>query len=254
MNWVASLDRLWVPPKHKVVTLSDEWWLARRGRLTASSRARSIAGPRAVGNFPKLKEKILAELAPDYVRQEQGQFAATDWGNEHERRALSTLELRLGLDDGESYEPGFLLHPTRPYAGGTPDLLIDRITVDWDDRDPYVCKPVRRCERTAVQVKCPYDATIHQTNLRTGKIGTKQKQYWYQLQWEGWITGADQLLFVSYDPRQRRAEQQLALIYLPVDGALQKIFSQRCDEFHAYMDNRVASSHAPHVDFLASYF
>lgn len=236
--WIEALNRLWVPPKHKVVTLSDEWWLARRGRLTASSRARSIAGPRAVGNFPKLKEKILAELAPDYVRQEQGQFAATDWGNEHERRALSTLELRLGLDDGESYEPGFLLHPTRPYAGGTPDLLIDSPSGD----------------RTAVQVKCPYDATIHQTNLRTGKIGDSQKQYWYQLQWEGWITGADKLLFVSFDPRQKRAEQQLALIDLPVDHDMRKIFSSRCDAFHAYMDDRVASSRPSDIDSLASFF
>jgi len=243
VNWVASLNRLWVPPKHKVVTLSDEWWLARRGRLTASSRARSIAGPRAVGNFPKLKEKVLAELSPDYVRQEQGQFAATDWGNENERRALSTLELRLGLDDGESYEPGFLLHPDRPYAGGTPDLIIGP-PMDVISTIPII----------AVQVKCPYDATIHQHNLRTGKISAKQKQYWYQLQWEGWITGADQLLFVSFDPRQKRAEQQLALIDLPVDHAMRKIFSSRCDEFHAYMDNRVASSRPADIDSLASYF
>lgn len=242
MNWTAALRRIWVPrPGHRIAALSDEWWTARRGRLTASSRARSIAGPRAVGNFPKLKEKILDELDPNYERTPQGKFAATDWGNENERRALSVLEMRLGLDEGESYEPGFLLHPSRSYAGGTPDLIIETPAGE--------CVPAFR---TAVQVKCPFDQSIHQKTLRTGKIA--DDTYRYQLQWEGWITGATQLMFVSYDPRQRRGDQQLAMIDVPVDFALRKIFEQRCDQFRAYMDTGVVPASRVGLDELAAAF
>src|SRR5262245_61718928 len=179
--------------------MSEEWKLARRGRLTASSRARSIAGPRAVGNFPKLKEKILAELRPDYVWIEQ-QFAATEWGNLHERAALSNLELALGLDPREAFEPGFMLPPSRPYVGCTPELLVDRREV----RRGELC-----IERTSVQVKCPDAPKVHQKTLYTGVF---DDTYRYQIQWEGWVAGADALLFVSYDPRLKRPEQQLVQI------------------------------------------
>lgn len=237
MNWIAQLDALWKPtPGQRVKTMSDEWKLARRGRLTASSRARSVAGPRAVGNFPKLRDKILAELRPDYQWVEQ-QFAATEWGNEHERRALSNLELHLGLDDIESYEPGFLLHPTRPYAGATPDLLIERRVGTGKFR-------------TAVQVKCPYDADVHLKTLTTKML--HDRQYWYQLQWEGWITNATDLMFVSFDPRQRRLERQLAVLDIPVDHKVRGIFESRCDQFHDFMDGRVAPVRAVGLDSLAA--
>lgn len=242
MDWVAELEQLWVPtPGRRVVTLSDEWWQARRGRLTASSRARSIAGPRAVGNFPKLKQKILAELSPRYERTEQGQFAATDWGNEHEREALSNLELSLGLDPDQSFEPGFMLHPSRPYVGCTPDLIIDGPTPFWQDG-----------RRTSVQVKCPHDRKIHEKALTTKKLSNDT--YWYQIQWEGWVADAGALMFVSYDPRQKRRERQLLMVDIPIDFEMRKIFDQRCDQFRDFVEDRVASSRPLDIDSLASYF
>jgi hypothetical protein len=232
-DWVAELQKLWVPGNHIVRTMSDEWKLARRGRLTASSRARSIAGPRAVGNFPKLKEKILAELSPKYEWVEQ-QFAATEWGNRYERDALDRMEEALGLSSGETCEPGFLLHPKRPYAGGTPDALIYRDKVK------------------AAQVKCPHDEDIHERTLLTRKIS--DPVYVYQIQWEGWLVNADELLFVSFDPRQKRRERQLAMIDIPVDHGLRKIFDDRCDLFLAFMEGRVATSRPVGIDSLAASF
>lgn len=252
MDWTAELRRIWTPGPNRVVTLSDEWWQARRGRLTASSRARSIAGPRAVGNFPKLKEKILAELRPDYVRPEQGNFAATEWGNKHERSALSNLELALGLDPDESFEPGFMLHPSRPYVGCTPDLLIDRMSEDRGLLIPAIAKPARRRHRTSVQVKCPHDPAIHEKTLLTKKLSNDQ--YRYQIQWEGWVSDADELLFVSYDPEQKRVERQLALVPIPIDLDLWRIFDERCDQFRDFVEGRVASSRPMDIDSLASYF
>lgn len=233
MNWVAELQKLWVPGQHVVRTMSDEWKLARRGRLTASSRARSIAGPRAVGNFPKLKEKILAEMRPDYKWVEQ-QFAATEWGNEQERAALDRMEEALGLSAEETCEPGFILHPDRPYAGGTPDALIYRDRV------------------TSAQVKCPYDRAIHEATLLSRKIS--DPVYSYQIQWEGWLVKAEALLFVSYDPRQKRRDRQLVLIDIPVDLKLRQTFDERCDLFLDFMEDRVAVASPIGIDSLASYF
>lgn len=243
MNWVEELNRLWTPtPGRRVKTMSDEWKQARRGRLTASSRARSIAGPRAVSNFPILRDKILAELRPDYEWIEQ-QFAATRWGNEHERQALSNLELALGLEDIESYEPGFLLHPTRSYAGATPDLLIDEREV----RGGELC-----VETTAVQVKCPHDPEVHKKTWAAKKV--LDDQYWYQLQWEAWVTSADRAMFCSYDPRPRRSELQLVHFEVEIDRDLQKIFAERCDLFHGFIEGRVALSRPVDVHSLASQF
>jgi hypothetical protein len=233
LDWVAELNRLWVPGPHVVRTMSDEWKLARRGRLTASSRARSIAGPRAVGNFPKLKEKILAELRPDYQWVEQ-QFAATEWGNHYERDALDRMEEALLLSSSETCEPGFLLHPKRPYAGGTPDALIYR---DWV---------------TSVQVKCPHDRSIHEQTLVTKTLS--DPVYGYQIQWEGWLVNAKELLFVSFDPRQRRRDRQLVMFNVPVDIKLRAIFDQRCDAFLDFMEGRVATSRPVGIDSLASSF
>lgn len=231
--------------------MTDEWKLARRGRLTASSRARSIGGPKAVQNFPKLRDKIMAELDPGYRWVEQ-QFAATEWGNAHEREALSNLELLLGLDPEESYEPGFMLHPTRPYVGCTPDLLIDTPTGGWDDSDPVICRPtVRRC-RTSVQMKCPHDKDIHARTLHTGKL--HEDAYRYQIQWEGWVSGADRLLFVSYDPRQKRRERQLVQVHVPVDYEMRKIFERRCDEFRAFVEGGTVNVRPVGIDSLAAYF
>lgn len=246
MDWIAELNRLWTQPalaehRHQIKTMSDEWKLARRGRLTASSRARSIAGPRAVGNFPKLRDKILAELRPDYKWTEQS-FAATDWGNDHERQALSLLELELGLDADQSYEPGFLLHPERPYVGCTPDLMI---------RNRHRAQR-RGLHYTAVQVKCPHDEDIHKSTLHKKKIGADV--YRYQIQWEGWCTNADELLFVSFDPRQRRLDRRLVILDVPVDDKLRKIFESRCDQFLDFMEGRVATSRPVGIDSLASYF
>jgi hypothetical protein len=231
MNWVAELAKLWVPGPHVVRTMSDEWKLARRGRLTASSRARSIAGPRAVQNFPKLRDKILHELSPKYEWTETV-LQATEWGNEHERTALDRMEEALELDPSQVCEPGFMLHPERPYAGGTPDALIYRDKV------------------ISVQVKCPWDRTIHERTLFTRKLS--DPVYWYQIQWEGWLTNADELLFVSFDPRQRRRERQLVLIDIPVDHAIRQTFNERCDQFHAFVDGRVAISRPVGLDSLAS--
>jgi hypothetical protein len=233
MDWVAELNRLWRPQGRRVVTMTDEWKLARRGRLTASSRARSIAGPRAVGNFPKLKEKILAELRPDYQWVEQ-QFAATEWGNDYEYEALLRLRTALGMEPDQFWEPGFVLHPDRVYAGGTPDAMFctDRLT--------------------CVQVKCPHDQAIHKKTRQTRKLSNDT--YGYQIQWEGWISGADALMFASYDPRAKREEHQLAYFDVPVDYDLRRIFEERCDQFLDFMEGRVATSRAADIESLAASF
>lgn len=235
MKWLDELNSLWVPPAHPVMALTEEWRLARRGRLTASTRPPKVMNRRS---WPTLKRDILAELSPDY-RWSEMDLPAMQWGRDHEKAALSNLELMLGLD-GEFWEPGFMLHPTRPYVGATPDGLIDVRATSGPSA----------IFRTTVQVKCPYKTDNHMRTVLSNYIAD---QYWMQVQWEAWVSRAQHILFVSYDPRVS-FRQQLATVPVEVDYDLQKQFATACDAFHEFMDGDLAAAPSSDIDSLAASF
>ena len=176
-SWEQRLKDLWVPEPGKIVMdLTDEWFLARRGRITASSRANILLND----DKKKWNEALIGvteELDPDYEKGEDKGNKYMKWGRDHEDEALANLELKLGV---ELHHPGFLLSPNSPFIGGTPD----GVTAD---------------RKVSVQIKCPYFSRNH---LKFFYDRTLTPQYYTQVQVEAAVLGAERIIFASYDPRQ----------------------------------------------------
>lgn len=213
MDWVARLDEIF-PPRvgpagnfPPIVANTPDWYRVRRGRLTASKRAEIIGEYKPV-QICAMMDELNYELSDEWKRKEITNDAM-EWGRKHERAALTNLELALGLMD-ELVEPGFMFHPQRAYVGGTPDALIR-----------YPNKLV------AVQVKCPYNPQNH---LKVRYEQCIKVTYWHQVQWEAWISGADEILFVSYDPRQP-VVNQLVMLPIPVHIGMRNQYARNCDAF-----------------------
>lgn len=235
MNWIQRLDEIFPPrttlggnPIWPIVANTPDWYRARRGRLTASKRA-EIIGEYHPPAIAAMAEELTQELSDDWKRKTFSN-EAMDWGRNYERQALTSLELELGLLD-EMREPGLLFHPQRPYVGATPDAFIQ-----------YPNKLV------TVQVKCPYNPKNH------AKVRYEQAisvTYWHQVQWEAWVSGADEILFVSYDPRQP-VVSQLVLLPIPVHVGMRNQYAQNCDKFKKFFETGAQTATARPAG-LASY-
>lgn len=188
------------------------WYNARRGRLTASTRAELIHDMRGIG---KMTEDITSELQDEWQRDEFDNDAMA-WGRNNEARALAALELETGL---EISDPGLIFHWNMPFVAATPDGLgIDHAG-----------------NRVSIQIKCPYNPKRHLDNLYGG--GAIKQQYWHQVQWEAWLLRANRIIFASYDPRQPLSTQ-LAVVDIPVKLDTQTRFDQNARMFQQGYDNK----------------
>lgn len=210
MNWAGELEKLWKIDGRVIKTNSDEWWQARRGRLTASGAPHTIAPFKPQG-INTLMGKLRDQMQPGWVKS-QLDLEQLEWGNKWELPAIRHVEFKLGAD---LIEPGMLFHPRLPYCTGTPDAVIDG--------------------HIGVQIKCPHKAKIHLDNLynkkilRVGPRGGREK-YWYQMQWEAWVAGYDEMLFVSFDPEQPAATK-LSITEVPVDNQMLDLFERNVARF-----------------------
>lgn len=206
-RWARRLDEIFPRDGLFVEPLSERWRQARRGRLTASRHAAIIANRTARG-WKALAERIEAELHPDWQWSEVD-VPALRWGQDHEAEAIGNVELALGVD---VVDPGLLFHPELIYVAATPDGLIDG-----------TC---------SLQLKCPINSEIHLNTLYTREIGSV---YAHQIQWEAWVSGASEIIFASYDPRQPM-KAQLAVVPVPVDRELFRTFDANVREFAELFD------------------
>lgn len=212
-NWISRLHEIHPLSTAYIKSNTPEWYNARRGRLTASTRAQLIYCKQG---WPTMLKEIWAELAPDWKREPRDSVAMS-WGRDNESRALATIELELGV---EIQDPGLIINPKWPFIAGTPDGVFER-----------------NGKRVSVQVKCPYNPQRHLDNVYGG--GSINEQYFYQVHWEAMLLGADEILFVSYDPRQP-LKTQLALIDIPVSVDIQMQFLQNALEFAKAVDSGTA--------------
>jgi len=221
MNWLERLDELWPGDGQHIETLSDRWKQARRGRLTASGAAHIIPKYTERG-IASLVKKLRREMEPGWEWSELD-LPQLNWGRDHEKAAIAHIELALGVD---MPEPGMLFHPDRPYCSATPDGLIDG--------------------NISVQIKCPHSRNIHldyfynRPILRVGPRGGRDK-YWFQTQWEAWVSGAEEILFATFDPEQPAATK-LGIVEVPVDHAMYELFEKNCDRFKNFFEGGVSTS------------
>lgn len=208
---VPAVEIIANPPK----SLTPEWFEGRRGRLTASKRA-GIIDAKIEKQWARLAEEIRTEISPQYEHRHIDSVPMR-WGREHEREALTALEVEL---DVHIVEPGLVLHPKYGFVGSTPDGCT------LDDGG------------TTIQVKCPYSSKIH---MQTVLDSCLDPNYYAQVQWESWTSRMPNILFVSYDPRQPRVSR-LAIIQVPVDLEMHARFEANTLEFVKYFDTGIFPS------------
>jgi hypothetical protein len=166
---------------------STEWFKVRSGKFTPSELHKLMTEPKSkadilsVGAITYIKEKIAETLIENLPNENEFTNAATAWGNSYEDEAIS---LFADLSDTEIIKPGFI--EQNDYFGGTPD----GIAADGS---------------FGIEVKCPYNATIHLDNLILDPLDFPKvrKEYYYQIQGYALLTGIDDWYFISYDPRQQ---------------------------------------------------
>lgn len=166
---------------------SPEWFKVRSGKFTPSELHKLMTEPKSkadilsVGAITYIKEKIAETLIENLPNENEFTNAATAWGNSYEDEAIS---LFADLSDTEIIKPGFI--EQNDYFGGTPD----GIAADGS---------------FGIEVKCPYNATIHLDNLILDPLDfpKARKEYYYQIQGYALLTGIKDWYFISYDPRQQ---------------------------------------------------
>ena len=154
---------------------SAEWLAARAGCLTASAIADMLAKTKTgeAASRANLRARLVAERLTG-IPQDGFSNAAMQWGNEQEPFARAAYEIHSGnLVD----QTGLVMHPSIPYAGASPDGLIDDCGL--------------------VEIKCPNTATHIEYLLS----GTTPKKYQPQMLWQMECTGRQWCDFVSFDPR-----------------------------------------------------
>ncbi len=156
--------------------LSDEWFEARRGKVTAS-RIGDILATIRNGNWAASRKNYAAELVTERLSGKSPEPFTNEyieWGKDQEPAAR---EAYINATGREVSETGFVVHPAIPMAGASPDGLVD--------------------EDGLVEIKCPTTAT-HIATLLGGDLNEK---YRLQMLWQMACTGRRWCDFVSFDPR-----------------------------------------------------
>lgn len=154
---------------------SAEWLAARAGCLTASAIADMLAKTKTGESASRanLRARLVAERLTG-IPQDGFSNAAMQWGNEQEPFARAAYEIHSGnLVD----QTGLVMHPSIPYAGASPDGLIDDCGL--------------------VEIKCPNTAT----HIKYLLSGDAPKEYQPQMLWQMECTERKWCDFVSFDPR-----------------------------------------------------
>ena len=154
---------------------SQEWLLARCGKVTASRVADIMAKTKS--GYSASRGNYMAELVCERltgVPTDTFKSAAMEWGTAQEPHARAAYEAVGGV---LVEEVGFVPHPSIPDAGASPDGLVGSVGL--------------------IEIKCPNTAT-HIETLLSGKVPDR---YNTQMQWQMACTGRTWCDYVSYDPR-----------------------------------------------------
>ncbi len=175
--------------------MSEDGWgelsPERIGKATASRISDIIAKTKS--GYSTSRANYAAELVAERltgVQYSTGyENAAMKWGRETEPLARVAYEFH---SDSTVDKAGFVIHPTIPMSGASPDGLINNDGL--------------------VEIKCPNTAT-HIATLRGEPIPDK---YYVQMQWQMACTKRLFCDFVSFDPRLPE-EMRLFVARIPLD-------------------------------------
>lgn len=169
---------------------TEEWYLARKGKFTASEISNLLASSRK-------QDEVFGETALAYIKEKVAEFimndgifiemqepgfrnTATQWGERYEPEARARYAAATGM---EVEETGFFEYSG--HSGGSPDGLC-------------------RDGEGIIEIKCPFNSAKHIEYLlmeSSKDLLAVNKQYYWQCQANMLFTGRQYTDFISYDPR-----------------------------------------------------
>lgn len=155
---------------------SEEWFEARRGKVTASKIGDILATIRN-GNWAASRRNYAAQLVTERLTGRDPEPYTNEWiewGIEQEPVAKEAYSKRTNVI---VEEVGFVDHPVLVGSGASPDGLVG--------------------EEGLIEIKCPTTA-IHIERLLGADIPVN---YIHQMNWQMACTGRKWCDFVSFDPR-----------------------------------------------------
>ena len=191
---------------------SAEWLAARAGCLTASAIADMLAKTKTgeAASRANLRARLVAERLTG-IPQDGFSTAAMQWGNEQEPFARAAYEIHSGnLVD----QTGLVMHPSIPYAGASPDGLVDDCGL--------------------VEIKCPNTAT----HIKYLLSGDAPKEYQPQMLWQMECTERKWCDFVSFDPRMPSHLQLFVVRFDRDEGRLNDVRAEAV-KFLAEVDSMI---------------
>jgi putative phage-type endonuclease len=154
---------------------TDEWLAARLGCVTASRTADVMAKTKS--GYSASRANYMAQIITERLTErptEGFSSSAMQWGTDTEPQARMAYELMTGVG---VEEVGFVLHPTIPSFGASPDGMVGSDGL--------------------IEIKCPNTAT-HIETLLAEKVPNK---YITQMHVQMICTERTWCDFVSFDPR-----------------------------------------------------
>ena len=223
---------------------TEEWYLDRRGKVTASeiyllladhkepmtedelaawktenpkSRVTTKSVPFSEGTFTYLDKKVAEMYMPDdgflmYMETQGGGNAATRWGTDLEDDARRRYVRETGAEVLDA--PFVHLADFDRFAGGSPDGIV---------RDGGL-----------IEIKCPYNPAVHVSHYLMesgGDLKELNLQYYCQCQFnmmcmESQGVACDFCDFISYDPRVS-ADKQIKILRIHKDEEMQRKLMER---------------------------
>lgn len=154
---------------------SMEWLAARAGHATAS-RFKDILATIKTGEAAT-RRSYRMQLVTERLTGlpvESYKNAAMEWGTNTEPLARMAYEALTG---SLVEEAPFILHPTIKWVGASPDGLVG--------------------EDGMVEIKCPFQSTVHVETLQVGM----PPEHVAQIQGNLWVNGRAWCDFICFDPR-----------------------------------------------------
>ena len=174
---------------------TEDWFLARKGKVTASRIADVMAKGRGGAESltrAKYLDQLVTERLTKYI-QEGYTNDAIQRGVETESTARNAYSFKTGFDVDEV---GFIRHPAIDMSGASPDGLVG--------------------DNGLIEIKCP-NSNTHIEYILAGKPPAK---YVPQMAWQLACTGREWVDFVSYDDRLEDESKHLFQKYWLIHSKL----------------------------------
>ena len=212
---------------------TDEWYLARKGKMTASeifqvlssARSKSGASPFSGTATTWLNHKVAERFMPaaaflEDMELRQMKGAAIRHGETFEAEARNKYAEKMGY---EVYEVGFIDMPgNEDFCGGSPDGMI-------------------REEEGIIEIKCPFNGEVHQDYLMMetpDELKSYNLQYYSQMQYNMMVTETKFCDFISYDPRTDE-DLCMKVLRIPYDKEFCDNLSERIEMAKTYIVERM---------------